>query len=342
MLLARAPRASRGGFTLLEAVVAAAVIVAAVAALLPTVGQARRQAVVASCLSNLMTLGVGSAQYTQNYNELPGIQGQEGNYWTTPWGRPYLYGGYLSWMTNGLDFKNDFLYADIYPYATSPNPNPPSGYTGLGAVTAYIGTDGKAFYCPGTAASFSDTSAGYPRYGTWTGTPDDGKHGFGRQGRGTETTYFHRGGMYDLNRDLPDGDPRWGGTSNWNWTRDQPVHPGDAAVANKPMLTCFWYGANPQAGRPYWPEWPASNPNLDTLSHGGRQTNLLYTDGSTRTWRLPSNITPIWAWFSEGAYTKGQFRTGSLSEGFIMSGYPSDFYTQAPWWWIEAERANRN
>lgn len=317
------------GFTLLETVVATAVAIVAVAALLPSVQQARQGVVTNACLANQASLGVGAAQYVQEFNELPGIQYHEGTYWTKPWGLPYYYGGITAWAPNGGDFWNDYLYG--------PNPNKPSGFAGIGYVYPYVGGNGKNFYCPGTASSFylaTGTSPNRiqtltPWYGTWTGEPDTGYGGFQKQGRSTLLTYFYRSGMYPK-ADLADSDPRWvPGNPNWNWTRDNAVHPSDPFVQNQPTLTCFWYGYRAN-----------QSPGVESVPHGGTRTNLLYTDGSTRTWKLPSQITPVWGWFDAGAYTKSEFRTGSFQTGFITTGYPSDFYTQMPWWWIEADRAN--
>jgi prepilin-type processing-associated H-X9-DG protein len=138
-------------------------------------------------------------------------------------------------------------------------------------------------------------------------------------------------------QDLPDADPRWAGYPNWNWTRDRVVHPSDTFVQDQPELTCFWYGYRAQNG-------VQVNPDLNTINHGGRRTNLLYTDGSALSWKLPqtaTGISPVWGWFDAGAYTKADFRTGSLQHGFVVAGYPADFYTQMPWWWVEAARGNR-
>jgi hypothetical protein len=89
------------------------------------------------------------------------------------------------------------------------------------------------------------------------------------------------------------------------------------------------------------------------MPHDGQSVNLLYDDGSSRTWLLPTEIvrvnvdgsitmvykplSAIWGWFGAGAWTIDQLSTGSMQDGFTI-GYPGDFYTQAPYWWVAAQR----
>jgi prepilin-type N-terminal cleavage/methylation domain-containing protein/prepilin-type processing-associated H-X9-DG protein len=70
-LIVRRQRASfvRSGFTLIELLVVIAIIAILAAILFPVFGRARENARRSSCLSNLKQLGLGLAQYTQDYDE---------------------------------------------------------------------------------------------------------------------------------------------------------------------------------------------------------------------------------------------------------------------------------
>ena len=57
------------GFTLLELLVVVAIIAGLAASLFPVFTQAREKARRASCLSNMKQIGLGLAQYTQDYDE---------------------------------------------------------------------------------------------------------------------------------------------------------------------------------------------------------------------------------------------------------------------------------
>jgi prepilin-type N-terminal cleavage/methylation domain-containing protein len=63
-------RAARLGFTLIELLVVIAIIAILAAILFPVFGRARENARRSSCQSNLKQIGLGLAQYTQDYDEL--------------------------------------------------------------------------------------------------------------------------------------------------------------------------------------------------------------------------------------------------------------------------------
>ena len=42
---------------------------------------------------------------------------------------------------------------------------------------------------------------------------------------------------------------------------------------------------------------------------------------------MPDSILPVWCWFGGTTFTEGTFGNG--------------WQEQLPWWWVEAERANR-
>lgn len=67
-------RRNRSGFTLIELLVVIAIIAILAAILFPVFARARENARRASCQSNMKQLGLGIAQYTQDYDEkLPGV-----------------------------------------------------------------------------------------------------------------------------------------------------------------------------------------------------------------------------------------------------------------------------
>ncbi len=63
------PQRSKSGFTLIELLVVIAIIAILAAILFPVFAQARAKARQASCMSNLKQLGLGMAQYVQDYDE---------------------------------------------------------------------------------------------------------------------------------------------------------------------------------------------------------------------------------------------------------------------------------
>ena len=68
------PRSGRSAFTLIELLVVIAIIAILAAILFPVFGRARENARRSSCQSNLKQIGLGLAQYTQDYDERYPIQ----------------------------------------------------------------------------------------------------------------------------------------------------------------------------------------------------------------------------------------------------------------------------
>jgi prepilin-type N-terminal cleavage/methylation domain-containing protein/prepilin-type processing-associated H-X9-DG protein len=74
----------RAGFTLIELLVVIAIIAILAAILFPVFARARENARRASCQSNLKQIGLGIAQYTQDYDEkMPSIIVYPNTYYTT-------------------------------------------------------------------------------------------------------------------------------------------------------------------------------------------------------------------------------------------------------------------
>jgi prepilin-type N-terminal cleavage/methylation domain-containing protein len=96
------------GFTLIELLVVIAIIAILAAILFPVFARARENARRASCQSNLKQLGLGFAQYTQDYDErYPPYDG--GNAASVGWGNclmPYLKSSQL-WKCPSTLYKQD-------------------------------------------------------------------------------------------------------------------------------------------------------------------------------------------------------------------------------------------
>lgn len=78
----RAQRSAFSGFTLIELLVVIAIIAILAAILFPVFAQAREKARQTSCLSNVRQIGMGTAQYVQDYDErFPSAWGNPAGTW---------------------------------------------------------------------------------------------------------------------------------------------------------------------------------------------------------------------------------------------------------------------
>jgi prepilin-type N-terminal cleavage/methylation domain-containing protein/prepilin-type processing-associated H-X9-DG protein len=101
---------TRKAFTLIELLVVIAIIAILAAILFPVFGRARENARRSSCQSNLKQIGLGFAQYTQDYDErLPGATDGSAN--------EGKYGGWMFYSKFGVtDGKFDPSLGSVYPY----------------------------------------------------------------------------------------------------------------------------------------------------------------------------------------------------------------------------------
>lgn len=104
--------ATKRGFTLIELLVVIAIIAILAAILFPVFGRARENARRSSCQSNLKQIGLGIAQYTQDYDEmLPGATDGSGGVNQS--------GGWMYYTVFGTNARFDPTKGSIYPYIKS-------------------------------------------------------------------------------------------------------------------------------------------------------------------------------------------------------------------------------
>src|SRR5689334_11678442 len=130
-------------FTLIELLVVIAIIAILAAILFPVFARARENARRSSCQSNLKQIGLGFAQYTQDYDErLPLTM------WAPPSPNSGTATGYMA-QTDSNNLPNAKTY-DAYKGAVA---------CWVDEIYPYL-KSGQIFYCP------SDTNAGlYAQYG---------------------------------------------------------------------------------------------------------------------------------------------------------------------------------
>lgn len=128
----------KSGFTLIELLVVIAIIAILASILFPVFSRARENARRAACMSNMKQLGLGFAQYTQDYD---GRYPEGANYqaWGTQPG-----GCGADWVC-GSDATKLGMAADSSPFATS-NPPHPADVT-RGSLYPYVKSAG-VYICP--------------------------------------------------------------------------------------------------------------------------------------------------------------------------------------------------
>ena len=116
-------KSARSAFTLIELLVVIAIIAILAAILFPVFARARENARRSSCQSNLKQIGLGFAQYTQDYDErLPNITG----------------GG-----TGGVGLRGGWMVFNVWPY----DPATQTFDVANGALHPYIKST-QIFICP--------------------------------------------------------------------------------------------------------------------------------------------------------------------------------------------------
>lgn len=325
----RVDRVTRA-FTLIELLVVISIIALLISLLLPALGKAKQSTVITKCLSNQHQLGQGWAIY--NANEQTIAQ----NYMI---GRDSFGGGYSPANDTGPFYSGSQLWWEIGYPPTSPATSAPSG---LGYIFPYIAQEsigpqaryngvGKLFFCPGVNYSFNNARhQGLPSLNLyndmWLGDPnwvytntdsnpaqDYGRNhlGFGVQGGSVYSSYFYRSGMYNTT-------PEPASSTDWDFGRRH--RPDSVVLVGKAMLMCYGnvVGENTT-------DFP------DTTVHDGQTQNLLFTDGSAKTWRLPPGLKPFCGKYDGNNFTDASFDQANNNQYTGGLG-------QLPIFWVYADR----
>ncbi|RYG56957.1 DUF1559 domain-containing protein [bacterium] len=158
----------RKGFTLIELLVVIAIIAILAAILFPVFGRARENARRSSCQSNLKQVGLGIAQYTQDYDEKMPVA-----YWEiTPGGRqfawkdavqPYVKSIQIfACPSNTINTRGTYNTATNMPASYSPNSTQLQGAFGSSGGTADSGSTPafsiSTFQFPATTIQVCETT----------------------------------------------------------------------------------------------------------------------------------------------------------------------------------------
>ncbi|PQV62490.1 prepilin-type N-terminal cleavage/methylation domain-containing protein [Abditibacterium utsteinense] len=163
---------TKSGFTLIELLVVIAIIAILAAILFPVFGRARENARRSSCQSNLKQIGLGIAQYTQDYDEkyLKQDVSATTGYHFAHILQPYIKSKQLFTCPSAAGSIEDpqtFTYADNKDHQWGFNSTEFGNYTGsYGMNSVAEGTSLAEFQSTSTTALFFD--AAHPQVGSVT------------------------------------------------------------------------------------------------------------------------------------------------------------------------------